>query len=91
MDLAKTLHSAGQGFVLEAKVLKTAKQAMLLGVETVGVTYALFKLTREIPQSSLMFERRQKVDELKAPVAARGTRKGPSLERLATQLITVKT
>lgn len=90
MRLTKMLNSGGQGFVLEARLLKAAKQALLLGVETVSITYALFKLTVEVPKLGSIFQRRQKVDELRAALKERGTGLGSSLDALATKLATTK-
>ena len=50
----------------------------------------LSKLTVEVPKLGSMFQRRQKVDELRAALKERGTGLGSSLDALATKLSATK-
>lgn len=83
---AKDLNNAGQGVFIDVATVSAAKQALVLGVETVSITFAIHQLTVSIPKQSIVFQRRKDVDELKANLQQRGVSLGRSLDALATRL-----
>lgn len=81
---------AGGGAVFVIGIVKDARATVSLGVDTVSVTYALYKLEHVIlPLQSVVLRKRQ-VQELREAVAAKGASWGPSVEAYAESLSAVK-
>lgn len=86
LTVVKGMTASGSGPFFDSGLVREAKSKLVLGVETVSVTYALFQLTIEIPKATSVFERRNLIKRLRDDVQARGASFGASLEMLAKSL-----
>ena len=84
----KALNTAGFGAMFDAAALMSAKSMLVLGIETVTITYCLYQLTVVIPRSESVFQRKRDVEQLRTAASDKGVSLGASLEALATKLST---
>ena len=80
---------AGGGAVFDASLLKDAKTTVTLGVDTLSVTYALYKLEFEISKVQSVVLRKRQVEELREAIKAKGAVLGESVDAFASSLCRV--
>ena len=72
----------------DGRLITTAKSSLALVVETVGLTYAMYKLEPDIKSVPSVFKRKQLLQDLRSQVTAKGVALGSSIEAFAARLLT---
>lgn len=86
LSLVKIVNSSsGLGTVFESCIVRDMKNNVLLGVDTVATTYAVFKV-QQIAAMPSPIARKREVDALRIAIRQKGGELCPSLEAYASQL-----
>ena len=81
----RRLAADGSGPALDAKHVQDSKEAITLGVETVGTTFAIFQLYHKISKEPLVNTRRDQLKALREQLDNKGVSMDGSMEdRMAT-------
>ena len=65
---ARGVRGLEQKPIIDANLVKMADDTVMLGVETVTITYALYRITAELPKMAKTAERKSAVEALRAQV-----------------------
>lgn len=76
----KAIHTSGSGVCFDATLFAEAKSALGLGIETVSITYVLFRIEKEVSAERSVFKRRALCKELRAALDAKGVAFGASID-----------
>ena len=87
MVFMKRIDAAGTGLAFDVNLTKRAKHFMNQGIETVSITYALFKLAK-IAELPSVWQRKRDCDKLRADIKKKCVELGPSMEAYITTLTT---